>query len=273
MAHTTEGLVLTREHRRAKDRIIARTLQGTTVAYRGILDPTDLDGTFGAYSRVHTEVVKAGQREVLQLADDHYEALRQVEAPKAPPRQRPNQPWNNSGWDLRPADKARLTTSQAVTGPATVKRAVANGLPLALAMDRGLTATLGSTGRHVQNAGRGRIIDNARTDPAAGGWARSSPGTPCSFCAMLIGRGPVYSKKTVNFRSHDHCQCYPIAFFGDDGWTPQAAEFNAIWKETSKGAYGPKESRQEFAKAYQERYDMGGMGTGRPRGVHLDRGA
>lgn len=271
MAHTKEGLVLTREHRRAQDRVVARTLQAATIAYRGILDPTDLDGTFAAYATTQVGVLQAGQRQVSDLADDHYLALRRVEAPRAPALTRPpSQPWNNSGWELRGPDRARAVTSLLVTGPATVKRAMGQGLPLNQAMDRGLRATLGSSGRHVQNAGRRRIIDNVRADAAAGGWARSSPGTPCSFCAMLIGRGPVYSKGSVKFRSHDHCQCYPVAFFGDAGWTPQGAEFNAIWKETSKGAYGPKESRQAFARAYQEKYDIGGMSTGRPTGVHLD---
>lgn len=267
MAHTAEGLVLARTHSQAQADNVARTLQEATVAYRGLLDPEDVDGSFRAYASVQSQVVEGGRARADAVAGDYYRSLRGVEAPDAPALQ----PWNNTGWALLGEERARLTTSLAVTGPVAVKRATGEGLPPNEAMDRGLQATLGAVGRHVTNAQRGRIIGEVRTDPSSGGWARTSTGTPCSFCAMLIGRGPVYSQETVKFRSHDHCNCRAEPFFQDSGWTEQAAELRDLWNKTGKQANGPEAARRAFARAYQDIYGRGGMGTGRPVGVHTTR--
>lgn len=270
MAHTAEGLGLAQAHTRNQEQNVARTLQAATLAYRGLLDPEDLDGTFRPYAAAQIGVLNSGRERAAALAVDYYRALREVEAPDAPELPRgTSQPWNNTGWAL--LNPAQASTSLLVTGPITVKEAMARGLPVDEAHDRGLARTLGAAGRHIQNAGREGVTSAVRSDPSSGGWARISPGTPCSFCAMLIGRGPVYSKETVRFRSHDNCHCRAEPFFGDSGWTEQARDYRDLWNKTGKQAYGPEAARQSFARAYQERYNRGGMATGRPRGVHLTR--
>lgn len=63
-----------------------------------------------------------------------------------------------------------------------------------------------STSRHVKSASRDLITDTARLNRA--GWARQLTGAEsCAFCAMLVSRGAVYSRKTVNFQTHNHCDC------------------------------------------------------------------
>lgn len=63
-----------------------------------------------------------------------------------------------------------------------------------------------SASRHVKSASRDLVTDTARLNRA--GWARQLTGAEsCAFCAMLVSRGPMYSKETVNFQTHNHCDC------------------------------------------------------------------
>ena len=68
------------------------------------------------------------------------------------------------------------------------------------------TLILGGVQRRVADHVRYTITDNATTDSAASGWQRVGSGE-CAFCAMLIGRGAVYSEAGADFASHDHCNC------------------------------------------------------------------
>lgn len=63
-----------------------------------------------------------------------------------------------------------------------------------------------SSSRHVKSASRDLVTDTARLNRA--GWARQLTGAEsCPFCAMLVSRGAVYSRKTVDFQTHNHCDC------------------------------------------------------------------
>lgn len=91
--------------------------------------------------------------------------------------------------------------------------------------------------RHAKNAGRDTVAASA----AASGrrWRRVSDGNPCSFCAMMIGRGPVYTsaeaaRSVVGRRGkprgarglaekyHNNCGCTVVEVIGT--WTPTADE-------------------------------------------------
>lgn len=65
---------------------------------------------------------------------------------------------------------------------------------------------LGGTQRRIANFSRGTITGSSIEDPKAAGWQRVGSGE-CAFCAMLIGRGVVYSEASADFASHDHCNC------------------------------------------------------------------
>lgn len=69
-----------------------------------------------------------------------------------------------------------------------------------------LTLVRGGLQRRIANASRDTVIGSSVADPAAAGWQRTGTGE-CAFCAMLIGRGAVYTKATVDFGAHDHCRC------------------------------------------------------------------
>lgn len=83
--------------------------------------------------------------------------------------------------------------------------------------DRVLTLEklVGGFQRIVANADRRTVTGSAVVDPSARGWQRAGSGHTCSFCAMLISRGAVYSEATANFRSHDHCHCIAVPVFRD----------------------------------------------------------
>ena len=66
--------------------------------------------------------------------------------------------------------------------------------------------------RRVANFARETITQTASADHKARGWMRI--GSPeCTFCAMLISRGAVYTKETAKFASHDDCDCLAVPAF------------------------------------------------------------
>lgn len=74
--------------------------------------------------------------------------------------------------------------------------------------DAGLQALiLGGTQRRIADHVRGTITASSVADPSARGWRRVGDGDSCPFCAMLLGRGAVYSEATAAFESHDNCGC------------------------------------------------------------------
>ena len=80
----------------------------------------------------------------------------------------------------------------------------------------------------IANASRYTVAGSAIADPAADGWQRQGSGS-CPFCAMLIGRGAVYSEAGADFASHDHCRCSAVpAFRGEPRpvkpYTPSARQ-------------------------------------------------
>lgn len=73
----------------------------------------------------------------------------------------------------------------------------------------------GGVQRRIANYPRLTVTRSSVADPAARGWQRTGVGG-CAFCQMLISRGAVYSKETVDFASHDHCNCGAVPAFGGE---------------------------------------------------------
>lgn len=242
MVATREGLALTQAHDLAQAKVEAEALRVATLVFRGALDPDDLDRSFPRYASTVEALVGKYRNDAAGLARAYYEALRRVEGVTAP---MPNVPLPPS---LAPE---QIATSLLVTGPATIKRQVGQGTTIDTAVQVALQRTLGAVGRHVQNGHRDFLRSAVAADPASGGWSRVSRGKPCSFCAMLISRGPAYRHEgTADFRCHDHCHCQAVPFFdGSSGWTEQAVAADALWTESTKGLSG-KEAVKAFATAY-----------------------
>lgn len=76
-----------------------------------------------------------------------------------------------------------------------------------------LTLVTGGLQRIIADQDRMSVAVSTVEDPKAEGWQRAGSGK-CDFCNVLIGRGSVYSKRTADFASHDHCHCYAVPAFG-----------------------------------------------------------
>ena len=79
--------------------------------------------------------------------------------------------------------------------------------------DTALSLVSGGLVKRVFTGSRDTLTETAYRDPQARGWQRQGRGE-CSFCRMLIGRGLVYTKKSVNFGAHDNCKCVAVPAFG-----------------------------------------------------------
>ena len=74
--------------------------------------------------------------------------------------------------------------------------------------DAAFQKIVGGAHRTIADAHRNTTMRNSIMDPAARGWQRVGRGDEtCNFCHMLITRGDVYRRMTVDFRSHDNCRC------------------------------------------------------------------
>lgn len=71
-----------------------------------------------------------------------------------------------------------------------------------------LALIAGGLQRSIADQHRQTIVGSSLADPQASGWRRVARSDGCSFCRMLASRpGYVYSEKSVEFRSHDNCNC------------------------------------------------------------------
>lgn len=218
-----EGFALAETHRIQQVKLTADVQRLLAEVYRRTIDPARLDRTFPVYLAAAERVLGQGRAASDVLARRYYMRAA-TEAGFRP-----------VGLDVEPAPMNReaVETSLRVTGPVMVKQQVAKGVPLVLANQLGLAATIAAGKRIMLDAGREMLVQAGRRDPNVDAWARVSDGSTCAFCAMLVSRGPVYSEATVSFRSHDRCGCgVRLVFKGekDRGWSPDAKALNRLWK-------------------------------------------
>lgn len=87
-----------------------------------------------------------------------------------------------------------------------------------LTMETVRSVAEGGTQRFVADVDRGVVQASSAADPRSAGWQRVGSGE-CGFCAMLIGRGAVYTESSVRFGSHDNCKCAAVPAFGGEPLT------------------------------------------------------
>lgn len=98
--------------------------------------------------------------------------------------------------------------------------------------------------RHVRSGARDQLVGLSLVDDEAEGWARTSGGTSaCSFCLMLIGRGPVYRSRSAADgmqRYHNRCDCVSVPVFNKNRFPGRAEWLRArqMWIDSTKGKTG-----------------------------------
>jgi hypothetical protein len=99
--------------------------------------------------------------------------------------------------------------------------------------DRALAAAklAGGLQRFIVDQSRGTIRRSTIADPSAIGWQRQTTGKSCGFCVMLSSRGAVYRESTVDFASHDDCDCIAVPAF--DGTPRQVKPFTPSLRQAT----------------------------------------
>lgn len=212
-----------------------------------LLDVTNVDKTFGAYYDGMKQVITARRTVSSSLSASLYSGIR-----KDAGITNLFTPVLNSA-----INEKQLFTSLLVTGPISIKRSLAAGASIEQANANALTSTIRASQRHVANGGRGTIINAGNRDKSAKGWARLTDSKPCSFCAMLASRGPVYkSEGSSRFRSHDGCGCSAVPVFDMDApWPGRAEEFRAEYDQNISGRFSGGDGNNDAVKAWKQYYD------------------
>lgn len=167
--------------------------------------------------------------------------------------------------DPTPVEIQKLRRSLAFTGVGQYVKRVEQGEPPSVAADLTQAGVAGTGVRGVLDGGRAVIDETVRRDPVCVGYFRvTKSANPCSFCAMLASRGPVFQEDSFedsdprftgpgDQKCHDHCSCAlePL-YTSKAGWPGRAREWEALWKETG-GKFSGAAARRAFRQAYEGR--------------------
>ena len=223
MAATKAGAALTETHRLQQLALRASVVRDVAKLWP-MWTPSN-PGSYQAFETAMALLVQSRSRQSWALAARYYEMFSGLEAPAAAVK---------SAIQMAAlVDAKQIAASISATSRAAVYSALAAGQPYEQAMASGLVQVSGSASRLVLNTGRDTIIEAVTRDRRALGWARVTDSAPCAFCAMLAGRGPVYSEATADFQSHGHCGCTAEPVFSRTAeWPGQGRKYEALWTQT-----------------------------------------
>jgi hypothetical protein len=163
-------------------------------------------------------------------------------------------------------------------GPVSQKVQAKLGKPLEQAQDVSFVQAAGSAGRHMLTGGRKSLLTLVENDRQAIAWIRVTDGDPCSFCAMLASRGPVFLDKKAfdesdhgpglhrknpgpfdgpgTVKVHDNCACTMEPVYSRSApWPGRAREFRNLWREVVGFAPNNKYSGKDALNAYRRAYE------------------
>lgn len=240
MARTREGERATRTFRQGQLSLRAAVLRDVSRLWP-MWDVRDVD-SYQRFVDAAVTLIRSRRSDSAELAASYYRSFRDAEnvpgAVEPPPAETPS--------------AGAMTASLRATGLAATLHAFRTGRGVTQARRHGLVAVSGSTGRMVLDGGRQTIANGVRQDRQAIGWTRVTDDQPCYFCAMLAGRGPVFTEETVGFRAHDHCACTAEPAFEGTEWPGRAREFEQLYAESTGGVSGQEKIRA-FRRAYEGR--------------------
>lgn len=239
MAITIVGRQLTEAHRLAQARIGAAAT-GDILTSFALLDPTAIDSTIERWLRIAVPAIVRRRETSAQMAASYLTAFRTAEL--GPSKWLPS--------IAAPAALEAIITSLTVTGPISLKKATGRGVLLDRAVENATVTTAKAAMRHVLSGSRDTIMGAVETDDQALGYARSTSGSPCSFCAMVAGRGFVYkTEKSAGFEPHDGCNCQPEPAYSETAELPPGSDrYAQLWAESTAGLFGD-EARNAFRRA------------------------
>lgn len=222
MPRTAEGAGLTAQHRQAQLQIRARALQD----FIRIWPLWNGDrSSFSTLIEASVPLAQFHYRLSGDLATAYYREHRKLERVGGSPTPRTGT-----------LNTEALTVSLGVTGEKMTQKAIVAGQSPQAAMQNALVRTSGALSRHVLTGGRDAIVLSVAADRETRGWGRVTAGEPCAFCALLAGRGAVFSEDTADFEAHDHCACGAEALYEDSELPGRASEFRDLYNRATKEA-------------------------------------
>lgn len=217
LARTAAGRALTAKQKRDQVKHAYGVLFRSKIAWNKFLDVEDLDASFPAWVLTMESIVQDGFQGSTRLAEGYLKRFAKAEGFNMP-----------DDLPLPVLDQAKFTEVMLVNGPISIKQKIGKGLPPAAAKDAALERFLGAAQEQVMAGGRDFIIGASKYSGKRGRWRRVTDGEPCAFCAMLAGRGPVYTEDTVKFESHNNCGCTAEIVVGE--WQPNEKE--KLWRHS-----------------------------------------
>lgn len=241
MAQTAAGRRLTEAHRLAQARLSALVADRVRPLWR-LIDLEDVAATAPAWIDAIARLVSAQHDVSAELSRRYYRAFRTQEVGSPP----------TGELDRLALNRDALTTSLFVTGPVRIERARRRSEDVEIASKVAAASSSRAAARHALEGGRRTLVSATAGDRRALGFARATSGSPCHFCAMLAGRGPVYrSDRSASFDAHDGCACTPEPVFSRDApWPPGARRYAEIYDEAARGESDPLTA---FRRAYEGR--------------------
>lgn len=217
MASTVEGRALTEANRIEQLAVAARAVVVSRALWEQ-LDPFDIDRSVERWMPAQLATFQRFHAESQALTASYLSEYRVAEiGADAGPIVAPKFP------------TAEMRNAALLAGPVRVKLLVGRGETPGSAHAKAFTKFSGIARRQVMSGGRMMIDATAKSDTRAIGWRRVSDGNPCTFCAMLCSRGPIYASQeraeTVGgsgLQYHGHCGCTAEILYSE--WIPNEAE-------------------------------------------------
>ena len=210
MASTAKGNILTDQHRRRQVALAITADSQMRRVWDDTLDVNDLDHTQPIWKKAMLDLLGQWWKVSADTAAQYLPRFRKAEIGDGSvkvgvPRFNRSQAGKRLEWG----------------GVANILWHVAMGQTQEAAYLAARELFIGMFHEAVLTGGRLTLQQWAAKDARASGWRRVSDGHPCAFCAMLVGRGPIYtSERTALYRQsdgdkfHPHCGCTVEVVYG-----------------------------------------------------------
>ncbi|AWY05692.1 ADP-ribosyltransferase domain and MuF-like fusion protein [Microbacterium phage Percival] len=218
----TTAVAMARSHQVDQVRQAAAVQAALAAIWDETLDPNDITKSFLAFREKAAPVIGTGRTLAERKATTYYRNLLAWKGLDTA---------DLTDFSKTPYPVAAIKASlSGATGKHLNKAYFLNakGLPNTAVLALAKADMLGSAKRQILNASRDHLLALSKAHNKIKGWARVSDGNPCGFCAMLVGRGPVYSEDTASFDAHDRCGCSVRLVLSDEedgGWTEDARAY------------------------------------------------
>lgn len=228
---------LTAQHRRDLARLAA-TIAGQVNRVAMGADTADVDAWWARTSPQVIRVVAQGHDVAAALARRYLEQHAALEGVRLAAAR--------AG-----ANAQEISTSLHVTGPVAFKTNIRiSEDPLVARRIMG-QALSGSAQRLTLNGDRATTMRTFTESDQIAGWRRVGGGS-CAFCSMLLSRGAVYSKDSVEFQAHDRCKCSAEPLYEREPEPESVRVLQDQWAEATAGRSGV-----DALKAWREHLDAG----------------